>query len=119
MAFAAGLEEPMASGRPEFGAHMSLQPDTRFITREQLTLELYSRLVMVEAKCVEVDERQLISTQAVTPLLERNVDEQGQNAINELDELLVASQKLSVTHTLSRSTLEFTMPARMWQKIIH
>ncbi|KAL8767185.1 MAG: hypothetical protein Q9203_006109 [Teloschistes exilis] len=126
MAFAVGLEEPMASGRPEFGAQLSLQPDTRRITREQLTLELYSRPVMVEAKYVEVDERQLISTQAVTPILERNVDEQGQNiaaihenAINELDELLVAFQKLSVTRTLSRSTLEFTMPARMRQKNIH
>ena len=41
---------------------MLLQPDTRPISYDQLVMEvkgIYAGLVMVEAKCIDIDERQL------------------------------------------------------------
>lgn len=129
MAFAVGLEEELTSGRPESAAQLSLQPETGPISHEQLTLEIkgiYAGLVMVDTKCIDVDERQSISTQAVTPRLGRNVDEQWQNIlalyrtlVHEFVELLMAFQHLSATRTLSRSTPGYTMPARMWRQDLY
>jgi hypothetical protein len=44
-----------------------LQPETRPISQEQLVAEvkgIYGGLVMVEAKCIEVDNKQATSAQA-------------------------------------------------------
>ena len=45
---------------------MLLQPETRPISHEQLVIEvkgIYAGLVMVEAKCIDIDERQSATTQ--------------------------------------------------------
>ena len=45
---------------------MLLQPDTRPISHEQLVVEvkgIYAGLVMAEAKCIDIDERQLAAVQ--------------------------------------------------------
>ena len=45
---------------------MLLQPETRPISHEQLVVEvkgIYAGLVMVEAKCIDIDERQSAAAQ--------------------------------------------------------
>ena len=45
---------------------MLLQPDTKPISHEQLVVEvkgIYAGLVMVEAKCIDIDERQIAAAQ--------------------------------------------------------
>jgi len=60
-------EHPEASeGDPE----MLLQPETRPISHEQLVVEvkgIYAGLVMVEAKCIDIDERQSAAAQERDP----------------------------------------------------
>ncbi|KAL9582175.1 MAG: hypothetical protein Q9212_003446 [Teloschistes hypoglaucus] len=119
----------MASGCLESGAQLSLQPETRPISQEQLTLEVkntYAGLVMVEAKCIEVNEKQSISTQAVTPRPECNTDEQWQNipalhrtSFHEVDEHLMVFQHPSTTRALYMSKFKYTMSARMWRQNVH
>ena len=49
---------------------MLLQPDTRPVTHDQLVVEvkgIYAGLAMVEAKCIEIDERQLAAAQEKDP----------------------------------------------------
>ena len=49
---------------------MLLQPDTRPISHEQLVVEvkgIYASLLMVEAKCIDIDERQSAAAQEKVP----------------------------------------------------
>jgi len=51
---------------PEDEPEMLLQPETRPISHEQLVVEvkgIYAGLVMVEAKCIDIDERQSAAAQ--------------------------------------------------------
>jgi len=50
----------------EVEPEMLLQPETRPISHEQLVVEvkgIYAGLVMVEAKCIDIDERQSAAAQ--------------------------------------------------------
>ncbi len=52
--------------QPERDPDLVLQPETRPISQEQLVAEvkgIYAGLVMVEAKCVEVDNKQALAAQ--------------------------------------------------------
>lgn len=55
---------------PEDEPEMLLQPETRPISHEQLVVEvkgIYAGLVMVEAKCIDIDERQNAAAQEQDP----------------------------------------------------
>ena len=55
---------------PELDSEILLQPDTRPVTHDQLVIEIkgiYAGLSAVEAKCIEVDERQLPAAQEKDP----------------------------------------------------
>ena len=59
------LYEPQMT-RPEAEPEILLQPETRPISHEQLVVEveaIYAGLVMVEAKCIDIDERQSAAAQ--------------------------------------------------------
>lgn len=64
---------PPAEERPttlEVEPELLLQPETRPISHEQLVVEvkgIYAGLVMVEAKCIDIDERQSAAAQEKEP----------------------------------------------------
>ncbi|KAL8948776.1 MAG: hypothetical protein Q9183_007657, partial [Haloplaca sp. 2 TL-2023] len=107
---------------------MLLQPETRPISHAQLVVEvkgIYAGLVMVEAKCIEVDEKQ--SRAALNPGERTELkDEQWQALIalhktllHEHHDFFLASQHPSASPALSRLAAKYTMPARMWRHGIH
>ena len=109
---------------------MLLQPETRPISHAQLVVEIkgiYHGLVMVEQKCVEVDEKQLAAA------LERDLskrtdlkDEQWQALIalhktllHEHHDFFLASQHPSASPPLSKLASKYKIPARIWRHGIH
>ncbi|WDK18093.1 telomerase-binding protein EST1A protein [Colletotrichum graminicola] len=101
------------------------QPETRPISQEQLVAEvkgIYAGLVMVESKCIEVDNAQS-SSKDTSPILN---NEQWQALIalhrtllHEHHDFFLASQHPSASPALRRLASKYAMPARMWRHGIH
>jgi len=101
---------------------MILQPETRPISEEQLINEvrgIYAGLVMVEKKCVEIDQQQSQTSNKLS-------DEQWQALIalhrtllHEHHDFFLASQHPSASPALQRLASKYAMPARMWRHGIH
>src|SRR5271169_4614520 len=101
---------------------MLKQPETRAITQDQLVNEvkgIYAGLVMVEKKCVEIDQQQSSTTNKLS-------DEQWQALIalhrtllHEHHDFFLASQHPSSSPALQRLATKYAMPARMWRHGIH
>ncbi|KAI1755652.1 hypothetical protein F4782DRAFT_362484 [Xylaria castorea] len=99
------------------------QPETRPISQEQLVAEvkgIYAGLMMVESKCIEVDNAQ--SSQNDTKLN----NEQWQALIalhrtllHEHHDFFLASQHPAASQALKRLASKYAMPARMWRHGIH
>ena len=109
---------------------MLLQPETRPISHEQLVVEvkgIYAGLVMVEAKCILIDERQITAAQEKDPAWRTNLqNDQWQSLIalhkqllHEHHDFFLASQHPSASPALSRLAAKYSMPARMWRHGIH
>jgi hypothetical protein len=106
-----------------------LQPETRPISQEQLVAEvkgIYAGLVMVEAKCIEVDNKQATLTQADPGAQPKLNNEQWQALIalhrtllHEHHDFFLASQHPSASPALRRLASKYAMPARMWRHGIH
>lgn len=104
---------------------MIAQPDTRPISQQQLVAEvkgIYSGLLMVEAKCIEVDTAQSAQPEAAAKL----GNDQWQALIalhrtllHEHHDFFLASQHPSATFALRRLASKYAMPARMWRHGIH
>ena len=122
------LSEPSGDSRVE--PEMLLQPETRPISHEQLVIEvkgIYAGLVMVEAKCIEIDEKQSSVVQEND--LAKRMDlknDQWQSLIalhkqllHEHHDFFLASQHPSASPALSRLAAKYSMPARMWRHGIH
>lgn len=102
-----------------------LQPETRPISHDQLVVEvkgIYAGLVMVEAKCIDVDEKQSSENARQNKLS----NEQWQALIalhktllHEHHDFFLASQHPSASPALSRLAAKYSMPARMWRHGIH
>lgn len=100
------------------------QPETRPISQEQLVTEvkgIYAGLVMVESKCIEVDNAQSSQTGA-----QQLNNEQWQALIalhrtllHEHHDFFLASQHPSASPALKRLASKYAMPARMWRHGIH
>ncbi|KAK5663154.1 hypothetical protein OQA88_6571 [Cercophora sp. LCS_1] len=101
------------------------QPETRPISQEQLVAEvkgIYAGLVMVETKCIEVDNAQNTQKDANSKLN----NEQWQALIalhrtllHEHHDFFLASQHPSASPALRRLASKYAMPARMWRHGIH
>ncbi|KAH9895394.1 hypothetical protein F4778DRAFT_746600 [Xylariomycetidae sp. FL2044] len=99
------------------------QPDTRQISQGQLVAEvkgIYAGLVMVESKCIEVDNAQSSQSDA------RLNNEQWQALIalhrtllHEHHDFFLASQHPSASQILRKLASKYAMPARMWRHGIH
>lgn len=109
--------------KPEPDTTMLKQPDTRPISHEQLVVEvkgIYAGLVMVEAKCMDVDEKQSALALEKDPDKRKELkDDQWQSLIalhkqllNEHHDFFLASQHPSASLNLSRIAAKYSMPAR-------
>jgi len=108
---------------------MVRQPETRPISPEQLIAEvkgIYAGLVMVEAKCAEVDAKQAAATFDDGQTQPRLNDEQWQALIalhrtllHEHHDFFLASQHPSASPALRRLADKYAMPARMWRHGIY
>lgn len=114
----------------EIQPQMLLQPETRPISHAQLVVEvkgIYHGLVMVEQKCIEVDEKQFAAALERDPSKRTDLkDEQWQALIalhktllHEHHDFFLASQHPSASPPLSKLASKYTMPARMWRHGIH
>jgi hypothetical protein len=105
------------------------EPETRPISQEQLVAEvkgIYAGLVMVEAKCIEVDSRQAVLAQGDPASQPKLNNEQWQALIalhrtllHEHHDFFLASQHPSASPALRRLASKYAMPARMWRHGIH
>jgi hypothetical protein len=105
-----------------------LQPETRPISQEQLIAEaksIYAGLVMVESRCIEVDDKYAAQTPetGAQPQLK---NEQWQALIalhrtllHEHHDFFLASRHPSVSPALKKLASKYAMPARMWKQGIH
>ena len=135
-----GLEQTLSGGDsppldgppegPDLEPEMLLQPDTRPISHEQLVVEvkgIYAGLVMVEAKCIDIDDKQSSAAQEKDPAKRINLkNDQWQSLIalhkqllHEHHDFFLASQHPSASPALSRLAAKYSMPARMWRHGIH
>ena len=118
------LDRPSENSEVEPG--MLLHPYTRSISHEQLVVEvkgIYAGLVMVEAKCIEIDEKQSTANASSKVNL---VNDQWHSLIalhkqllHEHHDFFLASQHPSASPALSRLAAKYSMPARKWRHGIH
>ena len=109
---------------------MFLQPETRPISHDQLVIEvkgIYAGIVMVEAKCIDIDEKQAAAAQEKDLLKKVQLkNDQWQSLIALHKQLLhdhhdffLASQHPAASPALSRLAAKYSMPASMWRHGIH
>ena len=106
------------------------QPETRPISHEQLVVEvkgIYAGVVMVEAKCIDIDQRHTAAAQERDPAKRVELkNDQWQSLIalhkqllHEHHDFFLASQHPSASEALSKLAAKYSMPARMWRHGIH
>ena len=107
---------------------MLLQPETRPISHDQLVIEvkgIYAGLVMVEAKCIDIDEKQSAAAQDPSKrAILKNDQYQSlialhKQLLHEHHDFFLASQHPAASAALSRLAAKYSMPARMWRHGIH
>jgi hypothetical protein len=111
------LEEP----------ELLLQPETKPISQSQLIVEvrgIYAGLVLVEAKCIDVDARQIALAQEkdsakLTPEQWRALIALHKTLLHEHHDFFLASQHPAATPQLSKLAEKYAMPSRMWRHAIH
>lgn len=123
-------EEMAAGPESEPEPVLLLQPETRPISHDQLVVEvkgIYAGLVLVETKCIDVDEKQSKAAQEKDPARQTKLtNEQWQALIHlhktllhEHHDFFLASQHPSASPALSKLAAKYSMPARMWRHGIH
>lgn len=107
-----------------------LQPETRPISHDQLVVEvkgIYAGLVMVESKCVDVDEKQLKAALEKDQSRQTKLSNEQWQALIHLHKTLLhehhdfflASQHPSASPALSDLAGRYSMPYRMWRHAIY
>ncbi|OQO13708.1 hypothetical protein B0A48_01938 [Cryoendolithus antarcticus] len=102
---------------------MRPQPETIPISREQLAVEvkgIYAGLVMVEAKCVNIDNQKAADLQEnLTPEQWQALIALHRTLLYEHHDFLMATQHPAATPALRGLATKYCMPARMWKHGIH
>ncbi|KAF7197900.1 hypothetical protein HII31_00772 [Pseudocercospora fuligena] len=115
-------------GRPEAKPRnkyqgLILQPDSSPISQEQLAAEvkgIYAGLVMVEAKCINIDAAQAADPKShLGPEQWQALIALHRTLLYEHHDFLMATQHPSATPALRGLAAKYSMPARMWKHGIH
>jgi Est1 DNA/RNA binding domain len=125
-----GSKDSSSEPYPEKNPGLVLQPETRPISQEQLVAEvkgIYAGLVMVEAKCVDVDNKQAKDAQEAEAGKQPKLNNEQWQALialhrtllHEHHDFFLASQHPSASPALRRLASKYAMPARMWRHGIH
>ncbi|PGH13930.1 hypothetical protein AJ79_03345 [Helicocarpus griseus UAMH5409] len=117
---AGSIEEDEPSPPPV--SPMIRQPETRPISEQQLINEvrgIYAGLVMVEKKCVEIDQQQSQSKNVLTNDQWQALIALHRTLLHEHHDFFLASQHPSASPALRRLASKYAMPARMWRHGIH
>ena len=101
-----------------------LQPLTRSISRDQLVKEIqeiYANLIIVEAKCIDVDTKQVNAAQGTKLSNEewQALTKLHTALLHQHHDFLLVSQHPSASSTTSRLAVKHFVPARMWRHGIH
>ncbi|KAJ5199057.1 DNA/RNA-binding domain E.t1.c1-type [Penicillium cf. griseofulvum] len=118
------------TGKIEAGAvaqeakHQELfrQPDTHTITEEQLINEvrgIYTGLVMVEKRCIEIDRQQAQSKAELSQTKWQALVTLHRTLLYEHHDFFLASQHPSAGPVLKELADKYAMPARMWRYGVH
>ncbi|KAJ5319154.1 uncharacterized protein N7506_011858 [Penicillium brevicompactum] len=101
---------------------MFRQLKTLPITEEQLVNEvrgIYTGLVMVEKKCIEIDKQQAESKLELSPSQWQSLVAVHRTLLYEHHDFFLASQHPSSGSILRPLADKYSMPARMWKYAIH
>ncbi|KAJ5360408.1 DNA/RNA-binding domain E.t1.c1-type [Penicillium concentricum] len=101
---------------------MFRQPDTHTITEEQLINEvrgIYTGLVMVEKKCIEIDRQQVQSKAELSQAKWQTLVSLHRTLLYEHHDFFLASQHPSAGPVLKELADKYAMPARMWRYGVH
>ena len=120
------LTQPFQVNTDNEAYDIELQLETPPISQEQLVAEvkgIYAGLVMIEAKCIEVDNKQASADPGAQPKL-NNAQWQAfialhRTLLHEHHDFFLASQHPSASPALRRLASKYAMPARMWRHGIH
>ena len=113
---------------PDVNPRLLLQPETKAISHDQLVTEvrgIYAGLVMVEAKCIDMDEKQLSaaldkhSRSRLNPEQRQALTTPHKTLLHEHHDFFLASQHPSASSALSYLAAKYSMHARMWRHGIH
>ena len=98
-----------------------LQPEARLTTKELVNevREIYSGLVIVEKKCIEMDKQHTGSPNKLSDHEWQSLISLHQTLLHKHRKFFLASQHLSVSPVLKQTSEEYAMPARMWCHGIH
>ncbi|MCJ1250116.1 hypothetical protein MMC30_007342 [Trapelia coarctata] len=124
------LVDPNTDSGTEADPELLLQPETRPISHDQLVVEvkgIYAGLVMVEAKCIDVDEKQTVAAGEKDPAKQNKLTPGQWQALialhktllHEHHDFFLASGHPSASPALSRLAAKYSMPARLWRHGIH
>ena len=94
------------------------QPVTKEITQDQLINEvkgIYAGLVMVEKKCVEIDQQQAQNNKQLSAEQWQALIALHRTLLHEHHDFFLASQHPSASDALRRLATKYAMPARMWR----
>jgi hypothetical protein len=121
---------PSSQGDMDLEPILLLQPEPRPISHDQLVVEvkgIYAGLVMVESKCVDVDEKQLKAALEKDQTRQIKLSNEQWQALIHLHKTLLhehhdfflASQHPSASPALSHLAGRYSMPSRMWRHAIY
>lgn len=103
--------------------HLIMQPESSPISQDQLAAEvkgIYGGLVMVEAKCINIDAAQAADpTSSLGPEQWQALIALHRTLLYEHHDFLMATQHPSATPALRGLAQKYSMPARMWRHGIH
>jgi len=115
---------------PDISTKILNQPETPPISQDQLIAEvkgIYAGLVMIEGKCMQVDDKQAqLAMEAAPgdqPVL-KNEQYQAlivlhRTLLHEHHDFFLASQHPSAPDAVRRLAVKYAMPARLWRHGIH
>ena len=118
----AECDQDLRQDPPEGDSTMLLQPDTRPITAEQIVNDvkgIYSGLVMVEKKCVEIIAQRSSTGGKLSNDQWQALIALHRTLLHEHHDFFLASQHSTASPALRRLATKYAMPARMWRNGIH